>query len=148
MKKGKKCTSHQVPDVLSYNASVLHNTTKWVPVVPQPPTKDQSCPAETSFENAKTKENALSSASITYRPHRLRDQRSPNYNNHKDIYDFIREMALTKFNAEFLISRLKQWDLLDEDVRITFQRKKHCGFLSFFSFKVGLWYCHDIRKLF
>ena len=57
-------------------------------------------------------------------------------------------MALTKSNAELLISILKQWDLLDEGVCITFQRKKHRGFSTFFSFRKGLCYCHDIRGLF
>lgn len=41
------------------------------------------------------------------------------YINQEDINDLIREMALTKSNAELLISRLKQWDLLDDSVRIT-----------------------------
>ena len=57
-------------------------------------------------------------------------------------------MALKKSNAELLISRLKQWDLLDEGVRITSQRKRHRGFSTFFSFREGLCYCHDIRGLF
>ena len=57
-------------------------------------------------------------------------------------------MALTKSNAELLISRLKQWDFFDEGVRITFQRKRHRGFSTFFSFREGLCYCHDIRGLF
>ena len=57
-------------------------------------------------------------------------------------------MALTKSNAELLISRLKQWDLLDEGVRITSQRKRHRGFSTFFSFREGLYHCHDIRGLF
>ena len=54
-------------------------------------------------------------------------------------------MALTKFNAELLISRLKQWGLLDEGMRVTFQRKRHRGFSTFFSFRDR---CHDIRGLF
>ena len=57
-------------------------------------------------------------------------------------------MALTKSNAELLIYRLKQRDLVDEGVRITSQRKRHGGFSTFFSFREGLCYCHDIRRLF
>ena len=70
------------------------------------------------------------------------------YPNQEDTNDLIREMALTKSNVELLISRLKQWDLLDEGVRITSQRKRHRGFSTFFSFREGLCYCHDIRGLF
>lgn len=33
--------------------------------------------------------------------------------NQKD-YNLIRDLALTKFNAEFLTARLEQWNLLDE----------------------------------
>ena len=57
-------------------------------------------------------------------------------------------MTLTKFNAEILISRLKQWDLLDDGVRITSQRKRHRGFSTFFSFTDGLCYCHSVTGLF
>ena len=73
---------------------------------------------------------------------------NPYYPNQEDINDLIREMALTKSNAELLISRLKQWDLLDEGVRITSRRKRHRGFSTFFSFREGLCYCYDIRGLF
>ena len=46
------------------------------------------------------------------------------------------------------MSRLKQWDLLDNGVRITSQRKRHCDFSRFFSLQDELCYCHDVRGLF
>ena len=49
-------------------------------------------------------------------------------------------MALTKSNAELLISRLKQWDLLDYSVCITSQGKRHRSFSTFFSFRDSLQY--------
>ena len=57
-------------------------------------------------------------------------------------------MTLTKSNAEILIFRLKQWDLLDDGVRITSQRKRHRGFSTFFSFIDGFCYCHSVAGLF
>ena len=36
---------------------------------------------------------------------------------------------IDKVDAELLISRLKQWDLLDDSVRITSQRKRLLGVL-------------------
>ena len=57
-------------------------------------------------------------------------------------------MTLTKSNAELFVSRLKQWDLLDDSVRITSQRKRHRSFSSFFSFSNDLCYFHDTRELF
>src|SRR6218665_3488659 len=50
------------------------------------------------------------------------------------INDLIRDLGtLTKPNAELLISRLKQWNLLDESVQITDQRRRHETFSNFFS---------------
>ena len=57
-------------------------------------------------------------------------------------------MAMTKVNAGLLVSRLRQWDLLDNGVRITPQRKRHCDFSRFFSLQNELCYCHDVRGIF
>ena len=146
-RKGKNAPPIEYPNIPSSIAPVPHNTTDLA--VPQPPTRDQPCPAETSSEDSKKEESApLSSSSVVCRRRRVGDERCPYYPNQEDINDPIREMALTKSNAELLISRLKQWDLLDEGVRITSQRKRHRGFSTFFSFREGLCYCHDIRGLF
>ena len=42
--------------------------------------------------------------------------RRPYFPNQKNINDLIRDVGLTKSNAELLTSRLKQWNLLDESV--------------------------------
>ncbi|KAL6458377.1 hypothetical protein MHYP_G00336070 [Metynnis hypsauchen] len=44
------------------------------------------------------------------------EERKPYYPNQKDLNDLIRDLGLTKSNAELLTSRLKQWNLLDESV--------------------------------
>ena len=75
-------------------------------------------------------------------------ERCPYYPNQEDINDLFRDLSLTKSNAEPLISRLKQWDILDDSVRITSQKKRHCGFSMFYTFKDWLCYCHDIEGLF
>ena len=46
------------------------------------------------------------------------------------------------------MSRLKQWDLLDNRVRITSQKNSRCDFSRFFSLQDELCYCHDVRGLF
>ena len=146
-RKVKNAPPIEYPNIPSSIAPVPHNTTD-LPV-PQPPTRDQPYPAETSSEDSKKEEGASSSSSsVVCRRRRVGNERCPYYPNQEDINDLIREMALTKSNAELLISRLKQWDLLDEGVRITCQRKRHRGFSTFFSFWEGLCYCHDIRGLF
>ncbi|KAL7849486.1 hypothetical protein SRHO_G00211090 [Serrasalmus rhombeus] len=53
------------------------------------------------------------------------EERKPYYPNQKDLNDLIKELGLTKSNAELLTSRLKQWNLLDESVQVTGQRKCH-----------------------
>ena len=79
--------------------------------------------------------------------HRVRE-RCPYYPNQDDIDDLIREMALTKSNAELLISRLRERDLVDDIVRVTSQRTRHCTFSSFFRLSESLCYCSDIQGLF
>ena len=51
-------------------------------------------------------------------------------------------------NSKLLISSFKQWDLLGDSIRIISQGKRHRGFATFFSFRDGLCYCHDIKVLF
>ncbi|KAM5191561.1 uncharacterized protein ACMZJ9_000347 [Mantella aurantiaca] len=58
--------------------------------------------------------------------------REPTFPNQKDINDLIRDLGLTKSNAELLISRLKQWNLLDESVQVTEQRSRHQTVSIFF----------------
>ncbi|XP_077148844.1 uncharacterized protein LOC143809685 [Ranitomeya variabilis] len=60
------------------------------------------------------------------------EERSPYFPNQKDVNDLIRDLGLTKSNAEFLTSRLKQWNLLDESMQVTDQRKPHQTFCNFF----------------
>ena len=79
-------------------APVPHNTTD-LPV-PQPPSRDQSCPSEASSEDSE-KEGVLSLAFVMRRPPRLGKKRCPYYLNQEDNNDLIRGMAMTKSNAEF-----------------------------------------------
>ena len=75
------------------------------------------------------------------------EERRPYFPNQKDISNLIRELGLTKSNAEFLTSRLKQWSLLDESVQVTNQRKCHQTFSNFFSPQDGLCFCNNVASL-
>ncbi|KAL6477291.1 hypothetical protein MHYP_G00131260 [Metynnis hypsauchen] len=70
------------------------------------------------------------------------------YPNQKDLNDLIRDLGLTKSNAELLTSRLKQWNLLDESIQVTGQRKRHQVFSTFFSHQDGLCVCNNVAGLF
>jgi len=76
------------------------------------------------------------------------EERRPCFPNQKDVNDLIRDLGFTKYNAELLISRLKQWNLLDESVEITDQRKRHETFSNFFSRQDGLCFCNNVAGLF
>jgi putative ubiquitin-RnfH superfamily antitoxin RatB of RatAB toxin-antitoxin module len=43
----------------------------------------------------------------------------------EELNDLIRDVDLPKSKAELLSSRLQQWNLLKENVRISVYRKKH-----------------------
>ena len=76
------------------------------------------------------------------------EERRPYFPNQKDIDDLIRDLGLTKSNAELLTSRLKQWNLLDESMHVTDQRKRHQAFSNFFSWQDGLCFCNNVAGLF
>ena len=76
------------------------------------------------------------------------EERRPYFPNQKDINDLIRDLGLTKSNAELLTSRLKQWNLLDESMHVTDQRKCHQTFSNFFSRQDGLCFCNNVTGLF
>ncbi|XP_061421616.1 uncharacterized protein LOC133350847 [Lethenteron reissneri] len=76
------------------------------------------------------------------------EERNPYYRNRKDLNDLIRDLGLTKSNAELLTFRLKQWNLLDESVQFANQRKRHQSFCSFFTRQDGLCFCYNVTSLF
>ena len=145
-RKGKNAPPIEYPNIPSSIALVPHNTSDLL--VPNPPTKAQQMVAVESSEDSEMEEGEPSSSFGVRRRQRSQDERCPYYPNQGDINDLIREMALTKSNAELLVSRLKQWDLLDNEVQITSQRRRYCDFSRFFSLKDELCYCHDVRGLF
>ena len=76
------------------------------------------------------------------------EEKKPYYPNQKDLNDLIRDLGLTKSNAELLTSRLKQWNLLDDSVQITQQRKRHQSFSSFFTMQNAICFCNNVSGLF
>ena len=105
-RKGKTAPLSEYPSIPSSIAPVPHNTSD-LPV-PNPPTKAQQTVAVESFEDSEMEEGAPSSSFSVRRRQRSRDERCPYYPNQEDISDLIGKIALTKSNAELLVSRLKQ----------------------------------------
>ena len=72
----------------------------------------------------------------------------PHWIMQKDLNDLAHNLYLTKQQSELLASRLKQWNLVKADVRITSFRTRNKDFASFFDVKNRLCYCTNVSGLF
>lgn len=137
---GKNAPQIVYPDIPSSIAPVPHCPE--LPI-PTPPKSDQPSSGDSS-ESDSMKDIGDSDCDFT----EAVDERRPYFPNQKDVNDLIRDLGLTKSNAELLTSRLKQWNLLDESVQVTDQRKRHQTFSNFFSRQDGLCFCNNVAGLF
>ena len=72
----------------------------------------------------------------------------PHFPSQQELDDLVRDMGLTKSNAELLTSRLKEWNLLDLSCRSSSSRKRHKRFSRYFSMAGSLCFCSDVDNLF
>ena len=72
----------------------------------------------------------------------------PHWIMQEDLKDLARDSCLSKEQSELLASRLKQWNLVQEDVRITSFRNRNKDLASFFDMENKLCYCTNIPGLF
>ncbi|KAK3882316.1 hypothetical protein Pcinc_013308 [Petrolisthes cinctipes] len=75
-------------------------------------------------------------------------EKVPHFPNKKEVNYLVRDMGLTKSNVELFISRMKQWNLVKEEVQVTSQRSQHEPFSGFYTLRDGLCFCHDVPGLF
>jgi hypothetical protein len=122
---GKNAPAITYPDLPSSIAPVRHCPE--LPV-PTPPEREQP-----SSEESSKSESEEDVGDPNYDLRGGAQERNPYYPNQKELNDLIRDLDLTKSNAELLTSWLKQWNLLDESVQVTDQRKRHPAFSSFFT---------------
>lgn len=132
-RSGKRAMPIIYPNIPSSIAPVPHCTE--LPV-PTPPKNYQLISGESSHSSS---EDDIIDASV---------EKMPYFPNQKDLNDLIRDLGLTKSNAELLTSRLKDWNLLDETVQVSGQRKRHQRFSIFFSQQDGLCFCNNVTGLF
>ena len=64
-----------------------------------------------------------------------------------ELNDLVRDLELSKSKAEFLESRLKQWNLLEKNVRISLFRSRHQQLAPFFRKEDVLVFCYDVGGL-
>ncbi|KAM5182219.1 uncharacterized protein ACMZJ9_002594 [Mantella aurantiaca] len=122
---GKNAPQIVYPDLPSSIAPVPH--CPQLPV-PTPPTRDRSSSGDNSKSDSEEDTGDLECDFTD-----ADDEKRPYFPNQKDINDLIRDLGLTKSNAELLTSRLKQWNLLDESVQVTEQRSRHQTVSTFFN---------------
>ncbi|XP_073506717.1 uncharacterized protein [Phyllobates terribilis] len=127
---GKNVPQIVYPDIPSSIAPVPHCTELPVPTSPK---RDQPSSGKSSKSDT---EEDIGDQDYIFTD--AVEERRPYFPNQKDINDLIRDLHLTKSNAELLTSRLKQWNLLDESVQVIDQRKRHQTFSNFFSWENGL----------
>ena len=72
----------------------------------------------------------------------------PHWITQEDLNDLARDLYLSKQQSELLAFRLKQWNLVQEDVRITSFRNQKKDLASFFDMENKLCYCTNITGLF
>ena len=72
----------------------------------------------------------------------------PHWITQEDLNDLTRDLYLSKQQSELLTSQLKQWNLVQEDVRITSFRNRNKDLVSFFNMENKLCYCTNIPGLF
>src|SRR5271165_5481039 len=111
--------------------------------IPTPPKSDQPSSGERSKSDS---EEDIADPDYNFTD--VAEEKKPYFPNQKDLNDRIKDLGLTKSNAELLASRLKEWNLLDESVQVTDQRKRHQRFSNFFSWQDGLCFCNDVPGLF
>lgn len=75
------------------------------------------------------------------------DDDAPHPFSQHELNDLVRDLSLSKSNAELLASRLKDKNLLSHSARITFYRSRHEEYLPFFTKDNDLVYCTDIAQL-
>ena len=66
----------------------------------------------------------------------------------KHLNDLIRDLYLSKEKAELLASRLKERNMVEKDVQVSYYRKRNWDLSLVFKVEGPLCYCHDIEELF
>jgi hypothetical protein len=137
-KKPKDRLNLVYPSLASSVAPVSHSTD--LPV-PAPPATEEICK-----DTSESEDYGSETVDNDFQPQCSTD--SPHFPNQQELDNLIRDLGLTKSNAELLTSRLKEWNLLDPSCKTSLQRKRHVTFASFFAVVDSLCYCTDVYGLF
>jgi hypothetical protein len=96
----------------------------------EPESEEASPEAETG-----TRKDQNFSAYSTVQPHLIIQTES------KDLF---RDLVLSRTKDQLLGSRLQQWNLLENGVKVSFYRKKQSNIAKYYSINGDLVYCNDV----
>lgn len=131
---GKNKENIMYPDVNSAMKPVPHSDELPKPI---PPINQQLV---SSSDDNSVGDDSLSDEIITSNePHRI---------TYPELNDLVRDLNLSKEKSEILSSRLKQWNLLANDVRISSFRTRNNRLIPFFKDENQLCYCTNVEDLF
>lgn len=132
-RKGKKNVVY--PNLPSAIRPVAHSVDLPVPQPPlQIPSSDSS--AESASETLDESYELPTDA-----------DKKPHFITGPELNDLVRDLTLTKQQAEVLASRLQQWNLMADDARVSAYRKRSVQLQEHFSIDKDLCFCHDIKGL-
>lgn len=126
-------------DIPSSRAPKRRNQEESVPSPPKPQVPVQ----EVRDVVSDVESGAESDSDFTYQ-----DDAERYFPKQADLNDLFKEANVTIEAAELITSRLKQWRLVNDDVRVTAQRNRHRNFAKFFETKNGICFCSDVNSLF
>jgi len=112
--------------------------------VPKPPKNMTLCDSESRDEDVgKDNKNmdcdrTFPGASSSNEPHMLTEW---------GLNDTVRDLNMSKKQAELLGSGLKGWNLLHQDTKVCFYRGRHEEFEDFFYQEDGVMFCNDVCSL-
>ncbi|KAK4320397.1 hypothetical protein Pmani_008748 [Petrolisthes manimaculis] len=136
-RKGMNAAAVNYPDLPLSIAVIPHRSKYPVPVPPAP------CKVQDKYFDEEEEMDAEDFHYLHEVPEKV-----PHFPNQKEAIDLVRDMGLTKSNAELFISRLKQWNLDKEKMQVTSQRSRHKPFSGLYTLWDGLCFCHDVSGLF
>ncbi|GBO34590.1 hypothetical protein AVEN_50030-1 [Araneus ventricosus] len=144
----KKKSTIECPNILSALRPVSHG--EGLPI-PETPT---DCHISSDEEDLDVSHNSPQTSTSACGGSRRDDDfscfdetSSPHKITSVELNDLVRDLDLSKSKAEILASRLQQWNLLEENVRVTSFRTRHLLFESFFKKEESLVYYYDIHAL-
>jgi len=128
----------QYPDLPSVTRPVPHSA--GLPV-PKPPTNMTLSDSESSDEDIGQADINMD-CDPTFA--RACSSNEPHLPTQGDLNHIIRDLNLSKKQAEILGTMLKVWNLQRQDTKVCFYRGRHEEFKDFFSLEDGVEFCNDV----